>query len=216
MHQHSRIVICDELRNPSDSVADDIVQKLSRELSNPVLFIGEQSLRVPFAHFVAIITLHIGRRAAEISALDECSHATGGMSELIVVAGSYLEAFPISQPQQFLRIRSMEREGLFNVNMATGVEALLPQGEMILRGSCEMDDVRPCRLKQFTKISKPVFHSESFGQLPGHQFFLIADRNNLTILDPANLRDMRIGNLAAPDDSHLKHFALSPCTPENN
>src|ERR1043166_3415985 len=216
MHHHSGIVIGDKLRNSGNSMADDVVQKLSGELSNPVLFICEQSLGIPFAHFVAIKTLHVDRRTAQVSPLHECSHATGSMSELVVVAGSYLEAFPISQPQQFLRLRGTQRKWLFNVNMTTRIQALLSQREMTLGRSGQMDDVGPCRLQQFTRIGKPVFHSKSFSQLPGHQFFLIADRNDLTILDPANLRGMGISNLAAPNDSYLKHVAPSPCTPENS
>src|SRR6266566_2805039 len=81
-----------EFRNPRNAVADYVVQQFSRQSADPMSLVAKQRSRVPGStELIAVITLHMYRPAAQEAALDESSHASRCMSELIVMPYSYLE-----------------------------------------------------------------------------------------------------------------------------
>ena len=60
-----------ELGDPGNPVADDVLQEFPRQSPNPVFLISEKSpgiARTP--QFVAVIAFHVYRSATEISALN--------------------------------------------------------------------------------------------------------------------------------------------------
>src|SRR6266704_3186959 len=79
-------------RNPRNAVADYVVQQFSRQSADPMSLVAKQRSRVPGStELIAVIILHMYRPAAQEAALDESSHASRCMSELIVMPYSYFE-----------------------------------------------------------------------------------------------------------------------------
>src|SRR5205814_4920814 len=124
------------------------------KFTNPVLLIRKQSLRVSFAQFITVITLHVHWRPAQISALDQRPHAPGRVPELVVMARGNLEASLCCQADQLLGVRSIQRKWLLNVNMAARRKTLFAQREVTLRRSGKMDDIRSRGFQQLAQIRK--------------------------------------------------------------
>ena len=62
-------------------------------------------------------------------------------------------------------------------------------------------------LRRVVTSLKYFLYGKSFLQLPRHQRFSIAHANDFAILDPLDLRGVRIRNFSATDDGDFQHFS---------
>ena len=95
-----------ELRDPGNAVADDILQQFSWQPANPVSFVAKKRARIPGpSKLIAVITLHVHRPAAQKAALDQSSHASRHMPELIIMPRGYLEPPLVRERDQLSGLR---------------------------------------------------------------------------------------------------------------
>ena len=73
-----------------------------------------------------------------------------------------------------------------------------------------MDNIRPSILEEFLQLGEGRLDSEPLGQLPGHEFFSVADSHDARLRDSLNLRGMSVGDLAASHNGDFKHCPFSP------
>src|SRR5438034_7982993 len=99
--------------------------------------------------------------------------------------------------------------------MASKLEALLRDGIMALRRSCNVNDVRGRRLQHFLQIGKAFRNAKAAPQLLRHEQFPIAKGNNFAIRNPMNRLHMLVGNFAATDYRDAKHSSrdVKPSNP---
>src|SRR5579863_8713960 len=79
---------------------------------------------------------------------------------------------------------------------------------MTLRRRSDVDHVWTGFAKKSGHFAEILFYRESFVQLPGHQRFSVADADDFAILDPLDLRSVRIRNFSATDDGDFQHFSV--------
>src|ERR1700730_18988903 len=77
---------------------------------------------------------------------------------------------------------------------------------MTLRRSRDVNDVWLSSAQELVQIVKGVRQIKPFRQLARHQRFLIADADNSGIGNPLDLRDVRVGNLAATNYADFKQL----------
>src|SRR5213594_55178 len=85
------------------------------------------------AEVIAIITFHVHRNAAQVAALDEGSHASRDVAELIIMSYGQLEPLRMGERNESLRLRLVERERLLHVNVASLLQARPRKIVMALR-----------------------------------------------------------------------------------
>ncbi|BFU93242.1 MAG: hypothetical protein NTAFB01_44290 [Nitrospira sp.] len=74
---------------------------------------------------------------------------------------------------------------------------------MTLRRRRDMYNVWFSNLEQNIDITKIIFYRKSFVQLLGHEFFSVADANNLTIRNSHQLLGMSVRYFAASYDANF-------------
>ena len=89
--------------------------------------------------------------------------------------------------------------------MASELETLFCQGEMILGWSRNVNDIRSTRLQHFLQIGKAFRNAKALPQLLRHEQFPIANGYNPAIRNPMDGLHMLIGNFAATDDGDCQH-----------
>src|SRR5438445_13438902 len=68
---------------------------------------------------IAIITFHVHRDPAQVAAVDESSHASGCVAELIIMAYRQLEPFLIGEYHKDLGLFGVECAGFLHLDLAS-------------------------------------------------------------------------------------------------
>src|SRR5438094_6658556 len=71
------------------------------------------------AKVITVMTLHVHRRPPEIPALDERSHASRHMAELVIMSHCQLQPSFVCESHEALALRFINGEGLLHIDMAT-------------------------------------------------------------------------------------------------
>src|ERR1043166_1835802 len=176
-----------------------------------MFFIGQKraSVAARFAQFMAIVALHVDGTSTEITLLSHFAHSAGAVTELIVVASGDFQLFAFRIFDEIDCLHRVERKWLLNIDVTAVVEAEFCKTVMALRRGRDMDYIRPRFGQHGFDIAKGAIDLKAFAELPGHQFFAVADGNDLAPGYALNLRCVRIGDLAATDYGNPKHVPIS-------
>ena len=133
-----------KLRDSGNAVADDVVQQFPRQPANPMLLVAEKRSRIPGpSELIAVVALHVDRRAAQKAAPDQRTHAARRVAELVVMSRGDLEALVVGQCDQTSGVVLVERERLLHINMAARFQAAPGDLEMALRRRGDVNYIRP-------------------------------------------------------------------------
>src|SRR5437879_6048100 len=88
-----------------------------------LLVAKKRSRIIGVSKVIAVITLHVGRNAAQVAAFDECSHAACHVTELIVVSRRQLEALVIGQGNKLLSLPLVQCDWFLHVDVTPSFEA---------------------------------------------------------------------------------------------
>src|SRR5262245_22541210 len=144
-------------------------------------------------------------RPAQITGLDQRSHAPRNVAELAVMTHGQLESFLVCQADKPLRALRVEGKGLLDIHMAIVFEAEAGDFEVAFRRGRNVDHVRPGLQHQLGQFGEAPFYPKPVGELPGHERLTVAYAHDLTSFHRQDLRRVSVGYLAASDNSDLKH-----------
>src|SRR2546425_8061222 len=165
---------------------------------------------------IAVITFHVERDAAQVAALDERSHASRHVAELIVMSCRQLKPLLIGECNKYLGLLCVECDWLLDIDVASALKAQSGKIEMTFRRRGDVDHVGPRVVQDVNQLRKVPLEPEPFAKLTGHQRLRVTDANDLAPFDPLDLRRVRIRDLAASHDGNFKHVAPSPGSFGNN
>src|SRR5690242_15252248 len=99
--------------------------------------VAQQGSRVVASpEVIAIATFHVHGRAAQISTLNQRSHALRRMAELRGVSDGELGSLLVRELKQFLRLLGINGEGCFHIDVTAVLQAESSNLEVALRGRC--------------------------------------------------------------------------------
>ena len=186
-----------------DAVADEIVKKLAGQLADPMRFAAENRSDITgVAQVISPMAFKVDRLAAEKTTGHELAHFHHFQGELIIMAGGDFQVPAFGERNQFLRLRRRDRERLFQINMAAGFETLPGQREMSLRGRGDVNDIRLRGFQHLLCVGENARNPEAFGQLPGHEPFAVADRNDFAVGNATDGLHVLVGDFSAPNDGN--------------
>src|SRR5258708_24607687 len=159
---------------------------------------------------IAEITLHMHRPAAQEAGLDNSSHPSRHMAELIIMPYGYFELSFVRECNQFSGVVLAKCKWLPQIHVASPFQAELRNIEMAFRRHCDVNNVWLGVSQEFRQVAKPLFDRKPLVELARHQRFPITDSNDLGPFDPLDLRRVRICDLAASHDSDPKHIVFRP------
>ena len=148
------------------------------------------------------------RPVAQIAALDQAAHASRDVAELIVMSRGDFESFLIGEFNQFPGFVLVDREWLFHIDVAAPVQAEFRDTKVAFRRRGNVDHVGLGFTQKLRQVGKTFFDREPLVELPRHERLPVADPDDLTALDSLKRQGMRIRDLAATNDSDLKHRDL--------
>src|SRR5437899_10367805 len=90
---------------------------------------------------IAIITFHVHRDPAQVAAVDESSHASGCVAELIIMAYRQLEPFLIGEYYKDLGLFGVERDGFLHIDVASPFQASPRNNELAGRRPRDMNNI---------------------------------------------------------------------------
>ena len=124
MRDHLRRLGREELRNPRDAVADDVLGQAARQPPDPMLAIAKEGACVAgLRKVVAIRALDVQRGTAQISAPDERPHSSRDVTELIVVSCRQLQIVAGGERHERLGLAGPDRERFLDVDVTAAIEA---------------------------------------------------------------------------------------------
>jgi hypothetical protein len=132
------------------------------------------------------------------------------VAKLILVASGELKPFCDSQRYQALSFFGTESKGLFNIYVATVLEAVFGDFEVAFGRRGDMDDVGSSRGQKVSEVGEAALNREAIRELLGHQGLPVVRADDLTSLYPQDLGCVSIRNLTASNDGDLKHGAYVP------
>ena len=153
---------------------------------------------------------------AQEATLRKGSQASRSRPELIIVARGYLQAFFVCECNQPSSLVLVNGERLLNIDVTSAFQATSSNFEMTLRRRRNVDNVWPGFIQELVQVVKATLARKSLVKLSRHQWFLIADTNNLASRNPSNLGGMGIRDLSASDNGDPKHFVFGSYTLQNN
>ena len=211
------LIAAEKLRDPRNAVADDILQKLARQSSNPMPLIPQNGSRVSgAAQFVPIVALHVHRSLPQEAASYQRPHAPCRMAELVVVAGGDLEPFLVGKSKKAFCLVPVQGEGLLHVHMTLFFQATGSHVEVAFGGGRDMNHVGTALAQHLCKVGETPFNRKPLRELACHQGFAVADCHDLAFRYPSYLGGMGIRDFAASDHGDLKHCLSPPDRPRNS
>src|SRR6267378_6938587 len=173
------------LRDPGNPVADDIVQESARQPANPMSLVGEERRGVSGApKLVAVVALHVYRAGTQKAGLDQRSHASRSVPELIVVPDGDLQRALVPERQQAAGLLFVDRERLLDIDVASPLEAELRDVEMSIGRRRDVNDIGSSFGEELCQVAKMALDGEPLVELPRHQGFTVADADDFAFLDP--------------------------------
>src|SRR5690606_26259733 len=113
---------------------------------------------------------------------------------------------------QLRRLRCGHRERLLEIHVSARFEALQTERVMALRGSGDVNDVRPHFAQQVAEFGEALVDGESLGELTRHQGLTVAHRDDPASRDATDRENVLIGDLPAAYYRHANH---DQCTLSN-
>ena len=150
-----------------------------------MLLVTKKGSRVTWLRkVIAVITLHVHRVPAQVSARDETPHASRHVAELIIMSRSQLEPLVVGERDESPRLLLTECDWLLHIDVASSFQAKARNSEMALGRRRDVNNVRPGVTQKFSQSTIMPFNGEPFVQLPRHQRFAVTDSDDLAFLDP--------------------------------
>src|SRR5206468_6220538 len=182
-----------------------------------MVLVAQQRSRVRRVfEFMAEVAFHMYRAPAQVAALDEPSHASRDVAELVVVSHRELEAPLIREGNEDSGLLRVERERLLHIDVASPLETGPGDIEMAFRRRRDVNDVWSGVIQQVTQVAEIPLYREPLVELPRHQRFAVTDPDDLAATDSLDLRSVSIGDLTASDDGDSKHAVPSPGSSRNS
>src|SRR5438093_10330045 len=120
-----------------------------------MLLVAEQHPRMTGVREVmAKIALHVYREPTQVAALDEGSHASRHVAELVVMPDRELEPPLIGECDKSFGLLRVERDRLLHIDMAPALEAQPSDLEMALRRRRNVNDVGPGVTQKFGQVAE--------------------------------------------------------------
>src|SRR2546427_724657 len=165
---------------------------------------------------IAVVTFHVYRNPAQVATLDERSHASRHVTELVVMSYGQLESLLIGECHKYLGLFCVECEWFLHIDVASLFQAKPRNIEMAFRRCRDVNNVWAGVTQKFSQVAVIPFDREPLVELPCHQHLSVTDPNDLASLDPLDLGRVSIGDLAASHNGDSKHVGLSPGSSGNN
>src|ERR1700733_12360622 len=94
-----------------------------------------------------------------------------------------LQAFLFGQSNQLARFGLVKDERLFDVNVATALEAKLGKGKVAFGRRRNVDDIGLGRAQQLIDIAEKLLDRKALEKLASHQRLTVAHRDDFAPLD---------------------------------
>src|SRR6266446_6983724 len=131
MRDHFGRLARQELGDPGDPVANEVLQQFPRQPANPMVFVSEKRSRISrSSELVAVRAFHVHRPAAQETTPDKSSHAPSEGAELVVMPRGDLETSCVRECDEPLRLFLKKRERLLQIDVAAGLQTKLRKIEM--------------------------------------------------------------------------------------
>src|SRR5213593_506474 len=175
-----------------------------------MLLVAKKRSRITVPKLIAIVTFHVYRSPAQVAALDESSHASRHVAELIVMPCCQLEFLLIGECNKYLGLLLVECEWLLHIDVTSTFQAKPRNFKMAFRRRRDVNDVWTGVTQKFSQVAEIPLDREPLAELPCHQPLAVTDPNDLASLDPLDLGRVSIGDLATSHDGDFKHVVRSP------
>src|SRR6476660_9088142 len=106
--------------------------------------------------------------ASKESVINEATHFKHLWRELKIMPSRDFQARGFRQSDERIRIISRHCKWLFQINVASGLQALSPHCKMTLWRSCNVNDVRRHRLQHLIQLVERSGDSKPISKLFGH------------------------------------------------
>src|SRR5437016_10574886 len=116
--------------------------------------VGEKRPRIGLTEIVTKMAFHVYRRATQIAATDELSHATRHMAELVVMSGRELQLGLVGECYENVGLLGVDGERLLHVDVGSPLEASLREREVAFRWRRNVDNVWPSLTQEFSEVAE--------------------------------------------------------------
>src|SRR6266571_2546895 len=152
-----------------------------------MLLVAKKRSRITVPKLIAIVTFHVYRSPAQVAALDERSHASRRMAELIVMSCRQLEFLLIGECNKSFGLFCVECDWLLHVDVASAFQAKSGNIEVAFRRRRDVNNVWPGITQEFRQVAEIPFDRKPLVELPCHQRLPVTDPHDLASPDPLDL-----------------------------
>ena len=194
-------------------MADDVLEQLAGQSTDPMLLVSQQSLRIArICKVVSEVAFDVNYTPAQVASLYKLSHTPSRGAELTVMPGCQLESLVLGKINQFLCLVRVRDKRLLYVHVCAVFEAEPSKFEVSFRRSRDVDNIRMRGAQHLPRISEVMLDGKPIAELLGHQGLAIADCYDLAILESQYLRHVGIGDFAASHNGNPKHAFHPACS----